>query len=61
VRDYYVRVVAPEPLAAKRKFDEQFLTPWMNSSDDWSGMYTEQHFDDHKRSFYPKGEYLVIR
>jgi hypothetical protein len=57
MKDYWVRVIAPNTEKAYQVFEREFLIPEMEKKTAWSNQYTEERFNP---EFYPKGEFTLI-
>jgi len=57
MRAWWVRVVAPDCVAARELFISSFMTVHMPRKDHWSMQYEEQHFI---KKFFPYGEFTCL-
>ncbi len=55
--DFWVRVTAPDEMAARSHFAQFFAKPVMGAADKWAFSYTSAQFN---RSYFPSGEYEHI-
>lgn len=54
MKDWYVKVTAPDYLRARECFVSHFAYPVMGRYNKWAFQYEEKDF---KETFYPNGEY----